>query len=155
MLTEIEIKKTENPEEGYESKEQLLDDTVQHIEDVSKVMKVLGNELVVRGNHHDWSKLEFFDNFAQDTLERKDTPDFKSRSWYKIHTEKERHHINAKIPEGIDLIDLLEFICDCTVAGKTRVGEVNTEFLVVPDSVIIEAYWNTVNKIKDALVIVE
>ena len=143
------VKKTNDPEKGYETKEQLLTDTKQHICDVGKVLTSLSFELVDRGDYHDWSKLEYFDQFAKDTLEREDTPDFKQRDWYNIHTREERHHINARVPEDVNFIDLLEMIVDCCVSGKTRSGSVNDDFLVIPDDVLNDAYWNTVRLIKD------
>lgn len=145
----VVVKKTKDPEKGYETKEQLLKDTKQHIHDVSNVLCSLSYELVDRGDYHDWSKLEYFDQFAKDTLEREDTPDFKQREWYKIHTSEERHHINARVPDDVNLIDILELIADCCVAGKTRSGTVNDDFLVIPQSVLNEAYWNTVQLVKD------
>ena len=46
------VKKTNNPEKGYETKEQLLEDTKQHITDVGKVLSSLSYELVDRGDYH-------------------------------------------------------------------------------------------------------
>lgn len=149
------VKKTNNPDNGYETKEQLLDDTKQHIHDVCKVLTSLSYELVDRGDYHDWTKLEYFDEFAQDTLERENTPDFKQREWYKIHTREERHHVNANIPKDVNLIDLLEMITDCCVSGKTRSGTVNDDFLVIPDEVLHDAYWNTVKLVKDNIQVSE
>ena len=152
-MRKVIVKKTENPEYGYNSKEQLLRDTNQHRQDVGKVLGELSLYLFERGVAHDWSKLAFFEQFSQDTLERQDTPDFKSRPWYKIHTTKERHHVNANVPEDVDLIDLLEMIVDCVVAGKTRSGEVNNDFLILNDNILEDAYWNTVKKITDTVIV--
>lgn len=152
-MRKVVVKKTENPEYGYNSKEQLLRDTNQHRQDVGKVLGELSLYLFERGVAHDWSKLAFFEQFSQDTLERQDTPDFKSRPWYKIHTTKERHHVNANVPEDVDLIDLLEMIVDCVVAGKTRSGEVNNDFLILKDNILDDAYWNTVKKITDTVIV--
>lgn len=152
-MRKVVVKKTENPEYGYNSKEQLLRDTNQHRQDVGKVLGELSLYLFERGVAHDWSKLAFFEQFSQDTLERQDTPDFKSRPWYKIHTIKERHHVNANVPEDVDLIDLLEMIVDCVVAGKTRSGEVNNDFLILKDNILEDAYWNTVKKITDTVIV--
>lgn len=149
------VKKTSDPEKGYETKEQLLNDTKQHISDVGRVLTSLSFELVDRGDYHDWSKLEYFEQFAKDTLERQDTPDFKQRDWYKIHTTEERHHINSRVPEDVNLIDILECIVDCCVAGKTRSGTVNDEFLIIPEDVLYAAYWNTVKLIKDNIKVKE
>lgn len=152
-MRKVVVKKTENPEYGYNSKEQLLRDTNQHRQDVGKVLGELSLFLFERGVAHDWSKLAFFEQFSQDTLERQDTPDFKSRPWYKIHTAEERHHVNANVPEDVDLIDLLEMIVDCVVAGKTRSGEVNNDFLILKDNILDDAYWNTVKKITDIVIV--
>ena len=152
-MRKVIVKKTENPEYGYNSKEQLLRDTNQHRQDVGKVLGELSLYLFERGVAHDWSKLAFFEQFSQDTLERQDTPDFKSRPWYNIHTTEERHHVNANVPEDVDLLDLLEMIVDCVVAGKTRSGEVNNDFLILKDNILEDAYWNTVKKITDNIIV--
>ncbi len=145
----VTVKKTENPEEGYTSKEQLLKDTRQHRHDVCLVLSEMSLYLERIGVFHDWSKIEYFDQFAKDALERQDTPDFKKREWYKIHTTEERHHINARVPEKVNLFDLLEMQVDCIIAGLTRAGAVDDKFLEIPEEVLHEAYWNTVEYIKN------
>ena len=152
-MEKIVIKKTNNPDYGYTNKVELLEETNQHREDVCKVMNVIGELIMERGGLHDWTKIKYFDDFAKDTLERLDTPDFKSREWYKTHTTLERHHINANVPGDVDLIDILEMIVDCVCAGKARSGEVNPEFLMLKQGVLKKAYWNTVKKISDTVVL--
>lgn len=151
----VKVKKTSNPEEGYESKEQLLEDTRQHRHDVCLVLSELSLYLERIGVFHDWSKIEYFDQFAQDTLERQDTPDFKQRDWYKVHTVEERHHINARVPDKVNLFDLLEMQVDCIISGLTRAGSVDDKFMEIPDEVLKEAYWNTVEYIKDHVKLTE
>lgn len=153
MLHKINIKKTNNPDKGYDDKDILFEDTLQHKEDVYKVMNGIAQEIVSRGKNHDWSKIEYFDKFAKDTVERQSVHDFKQREWYKIHTVQERHHINANLPEKINLIDILEFVCDCIVAGKARSGFVDEKFLIIPQDVLVKSYWNTVKIIEDNVVI--
>jgi len=154
-MRKVIIKKTSNPDYGYTSKMELYNDTRQHQYDVCQVMYKLAGIIKDRGTRHDWSKIKYFDDFANDTLERLDTPDFKSREWYKIHTTRERHHVNANVPEDVDLIDLLEMIVDCICAGKTRSGEVDPKFLVLKDNILEDAYWNTVEKISDMVKVVD
>jgi hypothetical protein len=153
MLDKIIVKKTANPENGYNSKEQLRADTLQHLHDVGLVMASIGMVLIERGYNHDWSKLEFFDDFSKDTLERLDTPDFKERDWYHIHTVEERHHINANVPTDVDFIDIIEMIVDCIIAGKTRSDDVNKYFLILKDDILDKAYWNTVDKIDESIIV--
>lgn len=145
MTNQILIKPTQNPEYGWNNKEELLNDTLFHIHDVGKVLNQLSNQLSENGYCHDWSKLKYFDDFAQDCLERLDTPDFKSRNWYHTHTTNERHHLNTSCPEDVNLLDVLEMIVDCITAGKSRTGEVDMRFLVLQDGVLEKAYWNTVD----------
>ena len=152
-MEKIIIKKTNNPDYGYTNKEDLLEETNQHQQDVFKVMSSISRLIYERGEHHDWTKIKYFDDFANDTLERLDTPDFKSREWYKIHTSLERHHINAHVPDDVDLIDCLEMIVDCVCAGKARSGEVKKEFLTLKEDVLETAYWNTLKKISDMVVL--
>lgn len=143
----LKIKKTNNPEYGYKNKDELYLETQQHRVDVARLMSFIALELNEIGYRHDWSKIEYFDQFAKDTLERQDTPDFKSRDWYKIHTTEERHHLNANTPKDVDLLDVLEFICDCVVAGKSRTGRVEKKYLELSAVILKQAFWNTVNKL--------
>lgn len=145
----MKIKQTNNPEYGYESKEQLYLETEQHKMDVARLMSFIALELNEIGYNHDWTKIQYFDQFAKDTLERQDTPDFKSRDWYKIHTKEERHHLNANTPKDVDLLDVLEFICDCVVAGKARTGRVEKKYLELSGDILKKAFWNTVDKLID------
>lgn len=139
---------TNNPEAGYTDEDELLMDLLHHTDDVELCMRNIGVYIEEIGEWHDWTKFSYFDDFMQDTLERQDTPDFKQRDWYKIHTSLERHHINAKKPVDVNLFDVLEMMVDCIVSGKTRTGSVNDTFLVLPQSVLNEAYWNTVDLLK-------
>ena len=153
MLKKVTVTQTDNPEDGYDDKDKLFYDVEQHRQDVAKVMDMLSNHLHDIGVLHDWTKIQYFNDFAKDTLERQDTPDFKEREWYNIHTLYERHHINANVPDDVDLFDVLECIVDCIVAGKTRSGSVNHDFLVLSQSVINDAYWNTVKKIESNVIV--
>ena len=152
-LEKIIVQKTNDPENGYTDADELFIDTLRHMDDVERVMRELGEYLKEIGEWHDWSKIRYFDDFKKDCLERLSTPEFKERDWYHIHTVKERHHINSNCPEDVNLFDLLEMIVDCVVAGKTRSGEVKSEFLVVPDDVISRAYYNTVKLLTEKIVV--
>ena len=155
QLKTVKVKKTHNPEEGYDSKTQLLKDTMQHRKDVEYLMFTIADYIRIIGGLHDWSKIEYFEDFANDTTERLDVPNFKDRDWYHIHTVQERHHINANVPDKVNLFDLLEMICDCIIAGKTRSGNVDFNFLELNDGILESAYWNTVELISDAVIVDE
>ena len=155
MIKDIIVKKTQNPDEGYTDKEQLYKDTLQHKEDVRKVLYELSYKLKDIADEHDWTKINYFDDFSKDCLERLNTPDFKKRDWYHIHTELERHHINAKVPNKVNLLDLLEMQVDCIISGETRYGYVDKKFLELSNSVLQEAYWNTIDLILEHIIVEE
>lgn len=155
MIKKIKVNKTSNPDNGYTDKKELYNDTVKHRQDVEALMQSMADYLIQKGGLHDWSKIDFFDEFANDCLERLTTPEFKNREWYHIHTTMERHHLNTSCPDDVDLFDVLEMIGDCIIAGKTRSGEVNPYFLILKNGLLDKAYWNTVKKIEDAVILKE
>ena len=153
MMNKVKINKTNNPNYGYESRVDLFRDVKQHQHDVYRVMLELSYCMRERGANHDWSKITYFDDFAKDTLERLDTPDFKSRKWYNIHTTKERHHVNANVPDNVNLLDLVEMMVDCICAGKSRSGCVDFSFLELNKGVLEDAYWNTIKLIDENVIL--
>ncbi len=50
--------------------------------------------------------------------------EFRKLNWWKIHQTKERHHLNDHCPDDVNLIDVMEMLCDCVCAGKARTGNV-------------------------------
>ena len=142
----MRIKQTSDPDKGYQNKDLLYVETQQHRNDVFRLMSLIALEIIETGNKHDWSKIKYFNEYAQDVQERPENPNFEEREWYKIHTTEERHHLGAEIPEDIDLIDIIEFISDSIVAGKARTGRVEKKYLELPGDILKKAYWNTINK---------
>lgn len=57
----------------------------------------------------------------------------------------ERHHLNDSVPDDVNLVDVLEMVIDCTVAGLARSGEVYD--ITIPEDVIKKAIDNTKNMI--------
>lgn len=53
----------------------------------------------------------------------------------------ERHHLNDSVPEDVNLVDVLEMVIDCTVAGLARSGEVYD--ITIPQEVLEQAIDNT------------
>ncbi|MCM1220532.1 MAG: hypothetical protein NC548_39200, partial [Lachnospiraceae bacterium] len=70
----------------------------------------------------------------------------KDTDWYKMHTTEERHHLSTHVPDQVDLIDLIECVCDCCMAGLARSGEIyDVKF---PPEVLQLAVDNTVEMFK-------
>ena len=98
-----------------------------HREDVRTMMNNLAKRIEVSGTWHDTTKTaepykSLFYRELCATIEGK--MDFEADSkWYKQHCELERHHLNKRCPEDVNLIDVMEMICDCVCAGLARSGE--------------------------------
>lgn len=132
------------------SKETLHESTSIHRIEVSQLMGLLADKIIYRGVHHDYTKSKYFDEFADEVLKPHTDNQFKNASWYQKHIFEERHHLNANCPIDVNLIDVLEMICDCVAAGKGRSGKITPAYLKLKDPLILErAYWNTVKMLDD------
>lgn len=125
-----------------------------HKKDVLNVMKMLAEDIIEAGEQHDHTKKEFEELFFKEFSDsRKNGTDFRESSWFKQHIEEERHHLNDHVPDGVDLVDVIEMIADCVCAGLARSGSVRE--VVIPDEVLREAVKNTAEYIQSQCVVVE
>lgn len=127
-----------------------------HREDVARMMSEIARDINAQGNAHDWTKTtepyasQFYRELCQ-TIEGK--MDFEQGEWYPMHCQKERHHLNEHCPEDVNLIDVIEMICDCVCAGMARSGDVYP--IKIPNEILQQAVENTVQMCKDAVEVVE
>ena len=144
MKEKIKIVKSPNADtrsaEGDVSKEELLNQTLSHILDVRNVGNMLAEKLKDQVIEHDHTKLDYIDEFYQDFVSGKQGAEFKALTWWKKHMT-ERHHLNDSVPEDVNLIDVLEMVIDCTVAGLARSGDVYD--ITIPNDVLARAINNT------------
>lgn len=109
------------------TKKELLQNSDSHIGDVQAVGGWLAEKFINQIEQHDFTKIDNIDEFYTDfvdVLEDK-SKSFKDMKWFKdIHIQKERHHLNDRCPEDVNLLDVLEMVVDCTVAGLARSGNV-------------------------------
>lgn len=122
----------------------------QHIRHVQSLMKEFGERIAYRGHNHDWSKVTepFMSMFYRElcnTIEGK--MDFMDGKWADYHYTTERHHLLINVPDDVDLIDVIEMVCDCVAAGLARSGEVRP--LEIDESILSKALHNTVEEIKN------
>jgi hypothetical protein len=125
------------------SKEQLIESSIQHIEDVKNAMRCFAEYLEVAGLSHDADKLSCLDAFHADFL-----TGFKETGWWDNHRKIARHHLLQAdgVPADVNLIDVLEMIADCVMAGMARAGSVYP-FDIDPD-VLMRAFHNTAELLK-------
>lgn len=134
------------------SKEVLLQESKDHILAVNKVMHLLGIMISSAGKRHDWTKIEYIDEFYNNFVSvlRDNSIEFKELGWWKRHLT-ERHHLGDRVPEDVNLIDVLEMISDCVCAGLARSGEVRD--INIPYEVLDKAVRNTATMLKEIIVI--
>lgn len=124
-----------------------------HIRDVNALVVSFAQEMIKRVNRHDWTKINepyatmFYDDMKAN-IESGKAP-FDEMEWFKHHVNNERHHLKDRVPDDVDLIDVIEMLADCVSAGMTRSG--NVYEIKIPDSVLQKAVSNTVKKMIDAV----
>ena len=126
-----------------------------HRSDVRKVMVCIADMIKKAGKNHDWTKtgeyeIEFFRDFKA-ALEGKQ--EFIDGTWWPMHVTAERHHLLAHCPDDVNLVDVLEMIADCTLAGLTRSGTVRP--VEINDEILKKAVDNTVQLIKNMVEVVD
>src|SRR4051794_24741474 len=122
----IEIQKSETADTrtcdfANVSKETLLASSKQHIGDVRQALMFFVQKLHEAQNTHDCDKLTDIDGFHADFV-----TGFKQTGWWDRHRQLNRHHLNVAdgVRDDVNLIDVLDFIADCVMAGMARSGSV-------------------------------
>lgn len=121
-----------------------------HIHDVKRTMSELAKLLNSAGKNHDWTKIKepYKSQFYQDLCNTiSGTMKFNDGEWSKNHYNLERHHLLRNCPDDVDLLDVIEMIVDCTVAGLARSGEIRK--LEISDDILRSAVSNTVKLIEN------
>lgn len=152
----LKIKKSENADtrsaKGNVSKEDLIKNSLLHIKDVINVGNWFADLLKEQVLKHDYTKIKYIDMFYKDFTSGMQGKAFKELKWYQKHLT-ERHHLNDKCPEDVNLIDVLEMVIDCSVAGLARSGEIYP--IKIKNEVLQKAVENTKNLIVNNVEIIE
>jgi hypothetical protein len=125
------------------SKDTLLESSKQHIEDVREAHQFF-SQLIARAMlDHDTDKLTDIDGFHADFV-----TGFAQTGWWDRHRTLTRHHLTQAdgIPADVNLIDVLDFIADCVMAGMARSGSVYP--LTLGPELLERAFQNTVELLK-------
>ena len=129
------------------SRDELLMSTEMHIDDVRKAMKFIRHQIFKAALRHDFTKLSRFTEFYEQFHEAQITGHWGVGWFDQIHIVDERHHLKDNCPEDVDLVDVLEMLCDCVMAGLARTGHYREE---EPDAeILVKAYKNTVKMLLD------
>lgn len=152
-MIEIEFSKTADTRTcdfANTSKEVLLDSSLQHIGDVVKALAFFSSKLIEAAGKHDYDKLTAIDWFHRDFV-----TGFKQTGWWDNHRKIHRHHIDKLdgVPFDVNLLDVLEHIADCVMAGMARSGSVYE--LKLSDALLQLAFKNTVELLKNNVQVVK
>lgn len=131
------------------SKYELFRASQQHIADVQAALGFFRSMLDAAAAAHDPDKLSDIDGFHADFI-----GGFASTKWLERHYKLNRHHLAAPggVPADVNLIDVLDMVADCVMAGMARSGIVRP--VVIPDEVLRAAVANTVSKLAANVVVV-
>lgn len=129
-------------------KQTLLNSSYQHITDVRQGFDYFIDLMNKASDKHDHDKFTAIDQFHFDFL-----TGFKSTTWWDNHRKVNRHHIlqDDGIPPDVNLIDVMEFIIDCVMAGMARTGVVYP--LELKPELLQKAFDNTVELLKSQIVV--
>lgn len=129
-------------------KETLLKSSLQHIGDIGKAMAFFISKLTEAAVAHDYDKLTEIDWFLADFKTK-----FEKTGWWDNHRKIHRHHLiqDDGIPLDVNLLDVLEFISDCVMAGMGRSGSVY-ELKLSPE-LLEKAFQNTVELLKTQIIV--
>lgn len=130
------------------AKEQLLVSSYQHINDVSKGLQFFITMILDSSNKHDHDKISGIDEFYSDFK-----TNFEKTGWWDNHRKVNRHHLLAEdgVPEDVNLIDVLDMIVDCVMAGMGRSGKVYP--LDIKPEILMKAFNNTVELLKKEVIV--
>lgn len=133
------------------TKNELFFNSNQHIRDVQMAIHWMKSELQKAAEKHDWTKLKYIDEFFNNFkfIQDKNIGEFKKMNWFQNYHLKERHHLNDRCPDDVNLFDVLERIADITMAAMARTGKIYDDTL--SPEILIRAYKNTIKLLKNTI----
>jgi len=135
--------------DGPVTKRQLWEASIQHIGDVCHAMAFFGQMIVDTARRHDNTKVDpegidaFYDSFSKGLQ----GDEFKKEPWFQRHITEERHHLTDRVPDDVNLIDILERVADITMAAMGRNGDIGE--VDIDTEILLRAYKNTVLLLKN------
>lgn len=130
------------------SRETLLESSKMHIRDVHEALQFFSRKVAEALLAHDTDKISDIDGFHRDFV-----TGFKQTEWWDRHRQLNRHHLNEAdgVREDVNLIDVLDFIADCVMAGMARSGSVYP--LKLSPELLEKAFQNTVTLLKSQVTV--
>jgi len=132
------------------SRQTLYESSEQHIRDVQAALDFFGLKVTEAATRHDFDKLTDIATFHADFI-----TGFKQQLWWDTHRRINRHHLTQEdgVRDDVNLIDVLDFIADCVMAGMARSGSVYP--LKLSPELLEAAFQNTVTLLKSQVTVDE
>ena len=122
-----------------------------HMDNVADGMDFFATKILDAGMAHDYTKMTMFDEYHEAVQSGK-----KNKSeWYQKHKELERHHIVEQDYNDVTLIDVLEYISDCVMAGSVRSNDPQAINIKISDAILQKAFQNTLEMLKKEVIVKE
>lgn len=133
---------------AHTTKATLLASSVQHIADVRAALAFFQQMIQRAADTHDPDKITDIDGFHADFV-----TGFAQTGWWDRHRQLNRHHLTSAdgVRDDVNLIDVLDFIADCVMAGMARSGSVYP--LHLSPALLEKAFQNTVTLLKAQIVV--
>jgi hypothetical protein len=130
------------------TKDTLYESSDQHIRDVRRALDFFIDAIAEAQANHDPDKLTDIDGFHADFV-----TGFAQTGWWDRHRKLNRHHLEQPdgTPVDVNLIDVLDYIADCVMAGMARSGSVYP--LKLGPELLERAFQNTVELLKEQVVV--
>ena len=130
------------------SKDELYKSSQQHKGDIVKGMQYFVGMMKDAMLLHDDDKLNDIDGFHADFI-----TGFKNTTWWDKHRKINRHHLLEVdgVPDDVNLVDVLDMITDCVMAGMGRAGSIYP--IEITPELLKLAFDNTVERLKAEIVV--
>ncbi len=131
------------------TRDTLYKSSEQHISDVREALDLFVMKIGEAAQRHDFDKLTDIATFHADFV-----TGFTQTLWWDTHRRINRHHLTQAdgVRDDVNLIDVLDFIADCVMAGMARSGSVYP--LKLSPELLETAFQNTVEMLKREVVVV-
>jgi len=128
--------------------DKLFQATLRHMREVQDGLGYFADLLDRAGECHDYTKLTKLEDYHAALT----SGTIKQSDWFRYHITEERHHPLQYLKQDINLLDVLEYLTDCVMAGSVR-GNVHE--IKLPDELLQKAFANTVELLKRQVVVTE
>lgn len=124
-----------------------------HQLEVMMCMDYISTMISKAGQRHDFTKDSQSGLFFRDFINWKlNGEDMDNGEWFPMHVKAERHHLKDNVPDDVNLVDVIEMICDCVCAGLARSGELRP--IKIDSDILQKAVQNTVELVKNKCYII-